>query len=571
MRVLFALNYINSSKQISKLYKKNYKESLDIDVTNNKLDTFKLLKEKQYDVLIINSTLDGQAILFSEIDYIFKSQLANRIILLMDSDEKNSKLPQMLYNLGLFDGLYEDDSTNINISELINEGRDINMAREYYNASDEINLLDDKDIDLIEQTELLMLLEKMKELNSEQIIGFFDKLKEIYTNEQLKYLIENTDLEIRGKLINTDIYKTLVDINYNSSKVIIDDENIASEYIEESVESIKSDSQEVENFISDIEDEFDDLDDLDLDNLYISNNSNTNLIDDEDIEELDELPSFYEEVKNSSIAAKSDIKEEKNFKPEIPKKSLEQPKVVEKIVEVEKVIEKVIEVEKVVEVEKIVEVERVVEKVIQVDKNVFNRVIIGVIGVKKGIGTTYNSISIAKYLAKDYKVAVVEFKKDFLDIAEAYEIKVKDNMFTFENVDYFSINIDELYKKVLNLDYQYIVVDFGAYSDEIVKDFYRTDIKLVLCGTQIWEDKYLSKFLTDQQVVNGVKYLFNMSKYRSDIVENMPGLEVLFIDYFENISLVSNTYQSILQEFKVSDSNSSNKKKGLLSTILGRG
>ncbi|MGL5379543.1 hypothetical protein, partial [Clostridium sp.] len=174
-------------------------------------------------------------------------------------------------------------------------------------------------------------------------------------------------------------------------------------------------------------------------------------------------------------------------------------------------------------------------------------------------------------LAKDYKVAVVEFKKDFLDIAEAYEIKVKDNMFTFESVDYFSINIDELYKKILNLDYQYIVVDFGAYSDEIAKDFYRTDIKLVLCGTQIWEDKYLSKFLTDQQVVNGVKYLFNMSKYRSDIVENMPGLEVLFIDYFENISLVSNTYQSILKEFKVSDSNSSSKKKGLLSAILGRG
>ena len=68
MRVLFAINYINSSKQISKLYKKNFKESLDFDVTSNKKDTFKLLKENQYDVLIINSSLDGQAILFSEIE-----------------------------------------------------------------------------------------------------------------------------------------------------------------------------------------------------------------------------------------------------------------------------------------------------------------------------------------------------------------------------------------------------------------------------------------------------------------------------------------------------------------------
>lgn len=569
MRVLFALNYINSSKQISKLYKKNYKESLDIDVTNNKLDTFKLLKEKQYDVLIINSTLDGQAILFSEIHYIFKSQLANRIIFLMDNEEQNSNLPQMLYNLGLLDGLYEDDSTNINISELINKGRDTNCAREYYKASDEINLLDDKDIDLIEQTELLMLLEKMKELTSEGLSEFFTKLEEIYSREQLKYLIESTDLEVRGKLINTDMYKTLVDINYNSNEVIVDDENIPSKFIKENIES---NTKTIERIEFESEDDFEDLDDLDLDNLYISNESNTSLSDDAGGGRYDELHSFYEEIKNSSESPKADIRDKEKSKPKIiSNKSVEQPKVVEKIVEVEKVIEKVIEVEKVVEVEKIVEVERVVEKVIQVDKNVFNRVIIGVIGVKKGIGTTYNSISIAKYLAKDYKVAVVEFKKDFLDIAEAYEIKVKDNMFKFENVDYFSINIDELYKKILNLDYQYIVVDFGAYSDEIAKDFYRTDIKLVLCGTQIWEDKYLSKFLTDQQVVNGVKYLFNMSKYRSDIVENMPGLEVLFMDYFEDISLVSNTYQCILQEFKVSDSNSSSKKKGLLSAILGRG
>ena len=77
--------------------------------------------------------------------------------------------------------------------------------------------------------------------------------------------------------------------------------------------------------------------------------------------------------------------------------------------------------------------------------------------------------------------------------------------------------------------------------------------------------------MVSSNLVNGVKYLFNMTKYRSDRVENMPGLEVLFIDYFENISLVSNTYQYILKEFKVSDSNSSSKKKGLLSAILGRG
>lgn len=92
----------------------------------------------------------------------------------------------------------------------------------------------------------------------------------------------------------------------------------------------------------------------------------------------------------------------------------------------------------------------------------------------------------------------------------------------------------------------------------------------MLCGTQVWEDKYLSKFLTEQDVVKGVKYLFNMSKYREDIISNMPGLDVLFIDYFEDISTIKDVYESILNEYEVSYVESINKKKGFISSIFRR-
>lgn len=568
MRVLFAVNYMNSSKQIYKLYKKNYRKSLDIDVAGNKIDAFRFLKENKYEVLIINTTIDGQAILFSEIEYIFKQENEQRIILIIDDDKKNTNYPQMLYNLGLYDGMYENDSTNLYISQVINKGRTSEEAKDYYNASDEVNLLEESDEGLIDTTELLMLIEKMKSLNSVELVDFLSKLEDIYSEEQIVFLLKNTDLDIKSKILDSEVYKKLLDINFYSKNTT--DLNKIDRSFDIETNAITKDGL-IDNIFnnsimpSDVStslvknDEFngsDDLDDLDFDNLYISPVESKIEKDEHSNTNFDDIPSSYEE--NFTEVARKDVKEQDNVQ-EV------KPKIIERIIEVEKVVERLIEVEKVVEIEK------VIEKVVEVDKNTFNRVIIGFVGVKKGIGSTYNSISLAKYLSKNYKVAVVEFKKDFIDIAEAYEIQIKDDMFTHEGVDYFSVDIDKFYKEVLSSDYQYIIVDFGSYNNEIIKDFYRTDIKLVLCGTKVWEDKYLATFLTEQQVVKGVKYLFNMSKFRLDIVDNMPGLEVLFIDYFEDISLISNTYQSILKEFKVSDSNSSSKKKGLLSSILGRG
>lgn len=583
MRVLFAVNYVNSSKQIYKLYKKNYKKSLDIDVADNKIDAFKFLKENKYEVLIINTTLDGQAILFSEIEYIFNEN-DQRIILLIDDNKKNTDYPQMLYNLGLYDGIYESDSTNLYISELINKARNAEEAKDYYNASDEVNLLQQSDDELIDTTELLILIEKMKSLNSLNLVQFLSKLEDIYSKDQLIFLLKKTDLDIRTKLIDSEVYKNLLDVNFTNE--VNDKTNISKEFLElETNDETQNDltdnndncielkDNSTASFLKDENfeavDELDDLEDLDFDNLYISPVENKT--DKENISDttLDEMAISYEENSCEVIEAKQPEIISKQDKDIVNRQDVE-PKIVERIIEVEKVIEKIVEVEKVVEIEKIIEVEKVIEKVVEVDKTIFNRVIIGAVGVKNGVGTTYNSISLAKYLSKNYKVAVVEFKRDFIDIAEAYEVQVKDNKFTLEGLDYFSINIDEFYKKVLNSDYQYIVVDFGVYDSEIIKDFYRTDIKLVLCGTQIWEDKYLSKFLTDQQAVKGVKYLFNMSKFRQDIVDNMPGLEVIFINYFEDINTISPTYQSILQEYTVGPNNSNSKKKSLISSFLRR-
>ncbi|MGL5085973.1 MAG: hypothetical protein ACRC68_09735, partial [Clostridium sp.] len=166
-----------------------------------------------------------------------------------------------------------------------------------------------------------------------------------------------------------------------------------------------------------------------------------------------------------------------------------------------------------------------------------------------------------------------EFKNDFTDIGEAYEVEINNNMFTLDGIDYFSVDIEYFYRNQLDRDYNYIIVDFGAYSPELIKDYYRANIRLMICGSQPWEDKYLGHFLTEQQSISNVKYIFNLTNYNKDIIENMPGLEVHFAPYFSEVAKVENIYKDIVKDIDVSQSRPvevETKKKGFMPSFLRR-
>lgn len=574
MKILFATDYKNIAKEIAKLYKKTYKVSLQFDVSHTKKETFKMLKENLYDVVVLKSSLDSQAVLFSELEYIIKLNDKQRFIYLIDETCNDNNITQLLYEIKSNDGLLEKDATNINITTLINKGRSKLEAKSYYNASDEINLINTSDYEPVEQRELMIMLEKISKLSSTiEIVEYLEKLENIFDKEQLVYFYSKLTLDIRSKLVGNDLYEKHT--TYSSVEEEVEALDEIYDIPDDDYDEQESNVSQEQSYVAQEESQ-------ELDEIYDIPD------DEEESEQTTTQPSQNQEQDNNSVnetqinETQQETVNEKESKTNITKPKVEEPKVVERIVEVEKVVEvekliqveKIIEVEKLVEVEKLIEVEKVVEKIVQVEKNIVNRVVIGVMGVKSGIGTTYHALSLAKTLSQSYKVAIVEFKNDFTDIGEAYEVEINNNMFTLDGVDYFSVDIEYFYRNQLDRDYNYIIVDFGAYSPELIKDYYRTNIRLMVCGSQPWEDKYLGHFLTEQQSISNVKYIFNLTNHNKDIVENMPGLQVYFAPYFNSVDMVENLYKDIVNDIEVTGSKPvevETKKKGFIPNFLRRG
>ncbi|MGL5354001.1 MAG: hypothetical protein ACRDA5_11850 [Clostridium sp.] len=596
MKVLFATDYKNTAKEIMKLYKKTYKINLKIDVSETKKETFKMLKENLYDVVLLKSSLDGQAILFSELEYIVNMSKNQRIIYLVDETCNVENVTQLMYEIKLYDGILEKDSTNTNIVTLINRGRTRSESQSYYNASDDISLINPSDCEVIEEREVMILLEKISQFTSKELVDYLLKLENLFDKEQLEYLYSKFSLDIRSRLIGNDLYEKYTK-TYGSNSIEDEASDVDDDHEIYDIDDL--DELEDDEEIYDIEEldeleeeeiyEIDELDELDDEE---ENSQEDTLVSEaiQDTRKISNKPTYSlsmeeQEDFNSIQHDTRDTKPKEEIKPTEPtiiERIVEVEKVVEKLVEVEKLIEveklveieKVVQVEKVVEVEKLVEVEKIVEKIVQVEKNIVNRVVIGVMGVKAGIGTTYHALSLAKTLSQSYKVAIVEFKNDFNDIGEAYEVEINNKMFTLDGIDYFSVDIEYFYRNQLDRDYNYIIVDFGAYTPELIKDYYRTNIRLMICGSQPWEDKYLGHFLTEQQSISNVKYIFNLTNHNKDIVENMPGLQVHFAPYFNNVDVVENLYKDIVKDIEVTQSRPvevETKKKGFIPNFLRRG
>lgn len=592
MRILFALNYKNSCKEIARVYKKNYRINIDYDIATTKVESFRMIKEKKYDAIVINSILNNQKLLVSELNFIIKEYYHDKLILLLEESYMEDDTLQILYNLDLFNAVREEDSTNLKIVELINLGRTGEEAKGYYGANDEVNLLLKTDDELIEKSELLLLLNKLSTLENKELIDYINKIQLAYGDVELKYLFSKLDLELMAKLSEFDVYNEIINIKksnnsnlepeYDSFLELLDNEDTSIPGMDDIDLEIDSFEDDNNFYIEDIEIG---IEDFITDSKEQVENKIVDIINEELPNEFEEMieECFFDEIAlmldedivESSIIDEIDTDEVQiEIEEDITESNIE-PMIIEKVIEVEKVIERVVEVEKVIEVkvpvEKVIEIEKVVEKVIEVERNVFSRVIVGLMGVKSGIGTTYHTISLAKSLAKKYKVAVVEFKSDFKDIAEANEVDISKNMFSLDGVDYYSIDIETLYRNVLDKEYNFIIIDFGVYSEEVIKDFYRTDFKILLCGSKAWEDKYLLKFLTEQQSVSNVRYLFNLTTYKKDIVENMPGLQVYFSTYFESIDSVEDLYKDILKDVNLSQNKPVEaKKKSFINSLLRR-
>lgn len=172
------------------------------------------------------------------------------------------------------------------------------------------------------------------------------------------------------------------------------------------------------------------------------------------------------------------------------------------------------------------------------------RVMVGVAGSQTRIGVTHSCVMLAGTLRKrGYLVALVEFNSSgtFQFIREDFGEKLHDHFyFAMNGIDYYpSINRD-LFQKILEKNYNFIVMDFGNYQDCDIEEYQKCHVRLILAGSKAWELGQVAGILQkyDDDILMNLHFYFNFTDktYEKPIKKQMKNskgesLHVHFLDY----------------------------------------
>lgn len=161
-----------------------------------------------------------------------------------------------------------------------------------------------------------------------------------------------------------------------------------------------------------------------------------------------------------------------------------------------------------------------------INEKIIGTVLIAVASTNRRAGSSHNAIQIARYLSgNSFEVACVElldinvnpsvFK--FLDDGTKKSKKMDDG-FHSEGIDFYPAANYEKYIKILNAEYQYVVVDLGqivtnqgrkSKEGRFFKEFFRANISIISTFPAIWDFQFLVN-LVDKLLNNSWNKPFNV-------------------------------------------------------------
>lgn len=172
--------------------------------------------------------------------------------------------------------------------------------------------------------------------------------------------------------------------------------------------------------------------------------------------------------------------------------------------------------------------------------------IIGIAGAGTHAGCTHMAIMLATgFHSLGYKTAVLEDCNHghFDDIANEYALKTNHNgEFNYYGVDYYPFARPRALVRLLQKNYDYIVVDHGNFAD-CDRDFFLTSSSTVICcGSRPWEINNMEAVfdaLEDETVLSALYYSFSFAfsnkTLQSQIRRGMDTLKnIVFPAFTEN-------------------------------------
>lgn len=220
-------------------------------------------------------------------------------------------------------------------------------------------------------------------------------------------------------------------------------------------------------------------------------------------------------------------------------------------------------------------------KTVTVTKDrIIGTVTIAVIGTQNRVGVTHTAISIAKFLKnKGHKVALIENNDsgDFAEIKNSYEdIKEKKQSFIIDGIDFYPYSEKVTITDILDMEnYNYAVIDMGQYKKADFNEFKRSNKRIVVSGTKMWELQGLRDFigLNDALYKNVFYFTLSDKKDYELVKSNMDNLKC----YLAPIQLNPFNYQKESAEiFKdilkdvLPEVNNESEKEGLFKKALSK-
>lgn len=153
-------------------------------------------------------------------------------------------------------------------------------------------------------------------------------------------------------------------------------------------------------------------------------------------------------------------------------------------------------------------------------KLVANKVLVGFMGSETGIGVTHNMMLCAGYLSNmGHHVACIEPLSNpvpsFQHIKEmAGIVEDKQEVFTVNGVDYYpKFDLEDL-PILLSGGYHFLLLDFGAFRQELVKEFGRCVIQIVVCGSKPWQLSNVMHLFDQypEEILKQFYYVFNLTE-----------------------------------------------------------
>lgn len=198
---------------------------------------------------------------------------------------------------------------------------------------------------------------------------------------------------------------------------------------------------------------------------------------------------------------------------------------------------------------------------------------IGFAGAQNRIGVTHNAIMCAKALQrKGFRVALVESMKEesaFISIKESYDVEEEnEEYFQMQGICFYPNCFLQKLSYVLTQDFNFIVIDFGTYSESMVHEFMRCTIPVIVSGSKAWELEQMNGIFESQElpVLKSYHYLFNFTsgEVQEEIRFNMEPMEhVYFQEYIPDpfSDTVSQAFGEILKGYMTEEKVKTEKGK----------